>query len=497
MHLYLISLLVIVFVTLLTWTPLATTSVGILDIIPNILKSARQIVFGDSWQGIGIFAFAFFLYAILQSQAIQSLFADKKKWLQKKGLRTVALITIVSSFLASGLSWYDEFIYFYPLVVPLLLAMGFDAFSALLCLFGGASAGQMSKFSSEAMGQNFNECVNSHEALEGKAVKFTGSDGMGFRVVAWLILTAIVVMFNLWYCNKIFQKSKTETKQLTTRLTEKKATPIFNNARKIILILAGFFLLASMAAQLKPIAKMQGKSQGQGVSPKITSSYKSGVEYTGKDYQVLGEAGKEEKIKLAQVNEGKEEKFWTTFGEWGDLQLYSWFIIGGIIICLLSKQSITNTLVVSLQKSIPLILSYILMLTPILIIKDSGMSENIPKLLPVGVTQNARYWLLFGALLIPFIINLFLPLTRGILVYIAVPILYAVSKNSLMYGTIIIFLGASIAMAFSPANGILQTSLQENKITYKEYLKKTWVLGLFLLLAALLFVGFCAWSLAK
>src|SRR5436190_20454032 len=99
-------------------------------------------------------------------------------------------------------------------------------------------------------------------------------------------------MFNLWYCNKIFQKPKTETKQLTTQLTEKKTTPIFNNARKIILILAGFFLLASMAAQLKPIAKMRGKSQGQGVSPKITSSYKSGVEYTGKDYQVLGEAGK-------------------------------------------------------------------------------------------------------------------------------------------------------------------------------------------------------------
>ena len=60
--------------------------------------------------------------------------------------------------------------------------MGFDVFSALLCLFGGASAGQMSKFSSEAMGQNFNEYVNRHEALEGKAVKFTGSDGMGFRV---------------------------------------------------------------------------------------------------------------------------------------------------------------------------------------------------------------------------------------------------------------------------------------------------------------------------
>ena len=104
MHFYLISLLVILFTTLLTWTPLAVNSAGILDIVPNILKSARQIVFGDSWQGIGIFAFAFFLYAVLQSQAIQSLFTAKKKWLQKKGLWTVALITIVSSFLASGLS---------------------------------------------------------------------------------------------------------------------------------------------------------------------------------------------------------------------------------------------------------------------------------------------------------------------------------------------------------------------------------------------------------
>jgi uncharacterized ion transporter superfamily protein YfcC len=96
----------------------------------------------------------------------------------------VALITIISSFLASGLSWYDEFIHFYPLIVPLLLAMGFDVFSALLCLYGGASAGQMSKISSEAMGFNFNNYVNSHEALEGKAIKFTGNDGAGFRVIA-------------------------------------------------------------------------------------------------------------------------------------------------------------------------------------------------------------------------------------------------------------------------------------------------------------------------
>jgi len=44
------------------------------------------MVFGEGGNGLGIFAFAFFLYAVLQSQAIQSLFTAKKKWLQKKGL---------------------------------------------------------------------------------------------------------------------------------------------------------------------------------------------------------------------------------------------------------------------------------------------------------------------------------------------------------------------------------------------------------------------------
>jgi len=86
---------------------------------------------------------------------------------------------------------------------------------------------------------------------------------------------------------------------------------------------------------------------------------------------------------------------------------------------------------------------------------------------------------------------------RGILAYIAVPLLYAVSKNTLMYGIIIIMLGATIGMTFSPTNGILQTTLQQNKITYKEFLKKTWILGLLLLAVALPLVLFCAEWLAK
>ncbi|WP_147409626.1 hypothetical protein [endosymbiont GvMRE of Glomus versiforme] len=461
------------------------------------MKSAQQIVFGEGWQAIGIFTFAFFLYAVLQSQAIQSLFTAKSKWLQKKGLWTVALITIFSSFLASGLSWYDEFIHFYPLVVPLLLAMGFDIFGALLCLYGGASAGQMAKFSSEAMQFGFNQSANKHPTLEGKGISFSGNDGIGFRMIAWLALTAIVVMFNLWYCNKVFQKRKIKTKQLTTQSITEKVTPKFTTARKWILFLAGFFLAISIAGQMaKGRAKKWEENYKGKIPPEVTSSYEAGENYSGKEHIELGAADKKGATILAEVKEDQKENLWGTFGKWEELQIYSWFIIGGIIICLLSKQNIVNTLIVSLKKSIPLVLSYILMFTPMVIIRDSGMSKNISELLPTRTTPSARYWLLFGALLIPLIISLVFPILRHALNYIAVPLFYAVSKNTLMYGIIIVLIGSTIGMTFSPVNGILQTSLQQNKITYKEFLKKTWVLGLLLLAVVLPLIWFCAWRLA-
>ena len=376
--------------------------------------------------------------------------------------------------------------------------MGFDIFGSLLCLYGGASAGQMAKFSSEAMQFNFNQSANRHPTLEGKGISFNGGDGIGFRVITWLALTAVVVMFNLWYCNKVFQRQK--TKQLTAQtITTEKVAPKFTTARKWILFLAGFFFVISVVGSMcSRAAKKWEESKYNGKIPsQITSSYKAGEDYSGKKHEELGEVGKKDKITLAQVNKDKKENFWGTFGKWGDLQTYSWFVIAGIIICLLSKQNIANTLVVSFKKSIPLVLAYILMMTPMVIIKDSEMAEKIPESLPARATPNARYWLLLGALLIPLLVNLLLPGMRGILAYIAVPLLYAVSKNTLMYGIIIIMLGATIGMTFSPTNGILQTTLQQNKITYKEFLKKTWILGLLLLAVALPLVLFCAGWLAK
>lgn len=498
MHLYLISLLIISAVSLLTWIPgLAVYKIGILDIIPVIFRTAQKQIFGEGGNALGTFAFAFFIHALLQSQTIQSLFITKKKWLQKKGLFTIAIITILSSFAASSLSWYDELIHFYPLIVPLLLAMGFDIFGALLCLYGGSSAGQMSKISAEAMNHNFNASINNHPYLEGKAIKFTGADGIGFRTITWLILTVIVVFFNIWYCNKVFYESSTKILPVDN-IEDNVGSSNFTKTKKIILFLFSFFIIGSILSQTENIANRwdnfkEKKGVREVIPSQITSSYAGET-----SYQNLGAIDKEGKTKIAMINEAEDEGFWGTFGRWEDQQLCYWFTIGAIIICLLSKQNIANTLVNSIKETIPLIIGYTLAFTPLIIIKSSGMNAKLSELTSsLGIIRNAKYLSLFGVFTISLIFGFFIPNSRSIFMHISVPLLYSISKNTLLYGTIIAYLGASLAMSFSPVNPILQISLQKNETSYKQYLKKTWQLWLILMLACLILIGIQASFLTK
>jgi len=73
---FLITFLISFFTILLTLTPLATTKVGITDILPHFCETMGKKL---ASQGLSIFAFAFFLYAIFQSQALQALFASQTK----------------------------------------------------------------------------------------------------------------------------------------------------------------------------------------------------------------------------------------------------------------------------------------------------------------------------------------------------------------------------------------------------------------------------------
>ena len=225
MHVYLISSLLLLLITVLTWIPkLATTPMGILDIIPAIFKTAQKRIFNFKGNGFGVIAFAFLIYAFLESKVLQTLFASQQeKW--KKGQKPwviVVILTLFASIMSTNLAWYDEFILFYPLIIPLFLSLGLDTFTALLCFFGGSSAGLLGIISTQWIGNAGSVAVNPN--VKSSEYEIEGTSGMGFRLAAWLIFTAIVMLFNVWYCSKIYQKNV--SKSSPKLLTETKKEPV-------------------------------------------------------------------------------------------------------------------------------------------------------------------------------------------------------------------------------------------------------------------------------
>jgi hypothetical protein len=152
-------------------------------------------------------------------------------------------------------------------------------------------------------------------------------------------------------------------------------------------------------------------------------------------------------------------------------------VIGAIIICLLSRQNIANTLITAFKKTVPVILGYIFMTTAATISQEAGMPDQLKKyLLSEKVTKHASilalFSIFFSMLIICFFVHsLALPLFLSV-----TPALLAISPNTLLYGAMVMVLARFLAVSISPSNAILMSALQEVKVTYKEYIKKTWTL---------------------
>ncbi|WNE41227.1 MAG: hypothetical protein mread185_000684 [Mycoplasmataceae bacterium] len=457
---------------------LATNKIGFGDIFHYYQKTAVDRLIN---QGLAIFAFAFFLHAILQSKAFEALFASKRKWLEKRKYLAIGLITIVAACLSSGLSWFDEFVHFYPLVIPLVMTMGFDAISSVICLYGGSIAGLMGLVSSERMMNYFGQCFGD-DIKQG--VSYNGMTGILFRLFGFLIFVSIVVLFNIWYCSRNKNK-ESELKQIT----QEEKQPPFNITRKIILALASFFLIFSIAAQIK---KFSGVNKIFEKTPELLSS-----KYSETSYQKEGGVGEERK-QVASENV-KTKNYWDKFGSWEENTINCWLIIGAIIICLISSQNIITTLISAVQNSIPLLLVYIFSAVPAFILGDSGLSNKLAERLPEGVLASAKYWALIPIFGISALLTFFVssPSIVASLILSLSHALFGVSSSVLIHAAIFSWTGAVLGMSFSPNSGILIASLERSKITYKQFIKKTWILWSMMAATAFGLVIFWTWFNVK
>lgn len=104
----------------------------------------------------------------------------------------IIILTTMFAFFAASYGMAEESLVFYPLLVPLFLAAGYDLLVPLAVIYGGVSLGGISCFSNP-----FATIIASN------AAGINWMDGLYERIAFFLILDVVMIWFILRYANRV------------------------------------------------------------------------------------------------------------------------------------------------------------------------------------------------------------------------------------------------------------------------------------------------------
>lgn len=104
----------------------------------------------------------------------------------------IIILTFLFSFGGASYGMAEEALAFYPIIVPLFLAAGYDVILPVAVLFAGTQLGTLSSFSNP-----FATIIASH------AAGISWTDGLGGRIAMFVISTAITIAYFVWYANRV------------------------------------------------------------------------------------------------------------------------------------------------------------------------------------------------------------------------------------------------------------------------------------------------------
>jgi uncharacterized ion transporter superfamily protein YfcC len=109
----------------------------------------------------------------------------------------IAILTAVLSFFAGSYGMAEEAFVFYPILVPLFLAAGYDLLVPLAIIFGGTQIGGIPAFSNP-----FSTIIASN------ASGINWMDGLTGRIALWVLLTALLIVYTLRYAARVKRDPK-------------------------------------------------------------------------------------------------------------------------------------------------------------------------------------------------------------------------------------------------------------------------------------------------
>ena len=126
----------------------------------------------------------------------------------------------------------EETIPFVGIVVPLVTAMGYDAITGLLVVYVASNIGFSAAFLNPFT-------VGIAQEMSGLPL----FSGMGYRLICWVVLTAALVIFILWYARSI---RKEPSAQAAPVCEEPREGALRNNAILLVLLLTVVMLIVGV-----------------------------------------------------------------------------------------------------------------------------------------------------------------------------------------------------------------------------------------------------------
>jgi uncharacterized ion transporter superfamily protein YfcC len=133
-----------------------------------------------------------FMYVFNETGAMVKGITSLAHWLRGREQWLIILLTVMFSFFAASYGMAEEALVFYPLLVPLFLAAGYDLLVPLAVIFGGTMLGGIPAFSNP-----FSTIIASN------AAGINWMDGLTERLVLFAVCNVVLIVYILRYAARV------------------------------------------------------------------------------------------------------------------------------------------------------------------------------------------------------------------------------------------------------------------------------------------------------
>jgi uncharacterized ion transporter superfamily protein YfcC len=404
-------------------------------------------LYGSAAIFLFVLAVGAFITVTMKTEAIQTGIGRLALKYQSSGSILIALLMCVFALGGTSYGMWEETLGFFVLLVPLMLALGFDRIVAASVIFLGAGAG--------VIGSTVNPFST---GVASDAAGISIGVGIGLRIALWVVLVGLAIGYVIWYARRVKTNpeksivgvSPTDAAQARTLIAD---VPKLTGRQKVVLTLFALTFLTMI----------------YGFIPWND---------------------------LWQEGFGKDFPLWT-FSDFYFPEAAGLFLVGAIVIGAIAKlgeEGTVNTIIAGSADFLSAALIIVFARGITVVMRNSYMTDTILHWMEKAVSGSTAS----GFAILAFIVNIpiaFLVPSSSGHAALVMPILAPLADFAGVSRSIVVtaFQSASgLVNLVTPTSAVIMGGLALSKVGYDRYLKFVWpfVLAVFVICCA--FIGIAA-----